>query len=173
MNCSGCKKDKTIKNAFHKLCLECNNKRLESRKKPKSTTYINKKEKLNKREETRFKRVVESKDAVKKKRLKKKMGKNFVLDELFYEECFNDCKIHECEECRFPLPTEFRDDSGKVIARFRYSHIIAKSIAPELRHDRNNINHLCMECHTKWDFGDKRSMNIYEKNSKRFPNNLR
>ena len=173
MSCSKCKKDKPIKNTFHKLCLECNNKRLEAKKEPKSTTYINKKEKSSRVVEPRIKRKVESSEAIKKKQGRRKMGKNFDLDELFYEECFNSCKDHSCEECGKPLPTEFRNDDGRIIARFRYSHVIAKSIAPELRHDINNINHLCLECHTKWDFGDKKSMDIHEKNRKRFPDNLK
>tara|TARA_R110000744_G_C19308962_1_gene556506 strand:+ start:959 stop:1480 length:522 start_codon:yes stop_codon:yes gene_type:complete len=173
MSCSKCKKDKPIKNAFHKLCLECNSKRLEAKKEPKSTIYINKKEKSSRIKEPRIKRKVESTASIKQKRGRKKMNKNFNLDELFYEECFNSCKDHSCEECGNKLPTEFRNDDGKVIARFRYSHIIAKSIAPDLRHIINNINHLCISCHTKWDFGDKKSMNIYNKNRERFPNRLK
>ena len=68
---------------------------------------------------------------------------------------------------------EFLDPSGKVNARYRYSHIIPKSISPELRHSIDNINHLCMSCHQKWDFGDKKSMKIYPKNKAKFPGFLK
>ena len=172
MSCSKCKKDKSIKNAFHKLCMECNNERLEAKKPAKVYTLSSSKTKSVKSKETRLKRKVRDGEKIKKKQ-GRKMGKNFELDEIFYEKSFNQCKIHECEECRNPLPTEFRDDNGKVIARFRYSHIIAKSIGPEIRHDLNNINHLCLACHTVWDFGDKKSMKIYAKNKLRFPQYLK
>tara|TARA_R110002126_G_scaffold149434_2_gene295385 strand:- start:22 stop:366 length:345 start_codon:yes stop_codon:yes gene_type:complete len=96
------------------------------------------------------------------------VGKNLKLDELFYQECF-DASDHKCEECGKQLPTEFRDDEGKINARWRYSHIVAKSIAPELRHSISNINHLCLNHHTQWDFGNKREMKIYAKNARRLP----
>lgn len=89
-------------------------------------------------------------------------------DEDFYEECFNNSN-HKCEECGKNLPTEFRDDNGKVLARYRYSHVIPKSIAPELRHEEININHLCLEHHQEWENGDKESMKIYLKNKARLP----
>ena len=70
------------------------------------------------------------------------------------------------------LPKDFRDEDGKVMYRARYSHIVPKSIAPELRHDENNINHLCFTCHQKWDFGNKKEMRIYDENRNKFPNYL-
>jgi hypothetical protein len=96
----------------------------------------------------------------------KKNIKRLAEDEAFYQECF-DLSNHKCEECGVQLPTEFRNDEGKVNARWRYSHIVAKSIAPELRHDTNNINHLCLKHHTQWDHGDKKSMKIYDGNKGR------
>jgi len=93
------------------------------------------------------------------------------LDELFYERCFN-MSDHKCEECGCDLPTEFRDMDGNIVARWRYSHIIAKSISRSLRHDVKNINHLCLKHHTQWDFGDRKAMSIYDNNRKKFPNYL-
>ena len=84
------------------------------------------------------------------------------------EKCFNQSN-HKCEECGKQLPTEFRNEEGKIIARWRYSHIVAKSIAPELRHDTNNINHLCLDHHTQWDFGNKDEMKVYTKNAQKLP----
>lgn len=94
--------------------------------------------------------------------------KRLAKDEAFYEECFN-VSNHKCEECGTNLPTEFRDSEGNVNARWRYSHIVAKSIAPELRHEVNNINHLCLKHHTQWDHADRENMKIYEKNKERYP----
>lgn len=68
-----------------------------------------------------------------------------------------------CEECDTPLPDEFEID-GNLVAIWRYSHIKPKSTYPELRHDPNNFNILCLECHSKWEFGDKKEMKIYNKN---------
>jgi hypothetical protein len=90
-------------------------------------------------------------------------------DEVFYEKCFNTCSEHTCEECATGLSKVFRGDDGKVVNKSRYSHIIPKSIASHLRHEVDNINHLCFDCHQKWDFGDKTKMKIYEKNKKRYP----
>lgn len=108
-----------------------------------------------------------------KKRLSKKNNGNKIdlikEDEDFYEKCFNSCKKHNCEECGKMLPEIFRSFSGKVIAKWRYSHIVPKSINKNLRHDEKNINHLCLNCHQRWENGDKKNMNIYEKNKKKFP----
>ena len=85
----------------------------------------------------------------------------FILDETFYEKCFNKSN-HKCEECGEQLNTDFRDENGKVMNRWRYSHVIPKSIAPELRHNILNINNLCLKHHMKWENEDKKNMDIYE-----------
>lgn len=128
-----------------------------------------------------FKKEIEKKKVIKTVRVidkgskekveKIKINKALERDELFYLECFNNSN-HKCEECNTSLPDEFRDTDDKIIARYRYSHVIPKSIAPELRHIIENINHLCLECHNKWEHGDKSSMNIFAKNLKNFPNYL-
>jgi hypothetical protein len=150
MSCKKCKKDYKIVNKYYGLCLGCNNERLHGSKYGKSYDSVKRSRKSNT-------------GASSNARRKERIG----ADESFYETCFN-MSNHKCEECNKNLPTEFRNEESKVIARWRYSHIVAKSIAPELRHDTLNINHLCIECHTKWDFGDKKSMQIYDENSKRF-----
>lgn len=93
----------------------------------------------------------------------------FIFDELFYEKCFNKSD-HKCEECGKQLNTDFRDEEGRIVNRWRYSHVIPKSIAPELRHDILNINNLCLFHHMMWENGDKESMKIYEGNVDNFPN---
>ena len=101
----------------------------------------------------------------------RRIGKTLAMDEAFYEECFNSSD-HRCEECRKQLPTVFRDEEGKIVARWRYSHVIPKSIAPHLRYVIENINHLCLGCHYRWENGDKSEMKIFTKNLLRFPNYL-
>jgi hypothetical protein len=96
---------------------------------------------------------------------------NLIKDEEFYLECFN-LSDHKCEECGCDLPTNFRNADGKVEARYRYSHIIPKSIAPELRHNVDNINHLCLVDHQEWENGNKVGMKIFAKNLEKFPNFL-
>jgi len=163
MECKKCKKEKYIVNKYFCLCQECNNERLhgnkfrkryiESKKVKKSPKSPKKHQKTQPYKQTSAKKT---KEAIK-------------LDEKFYEICFK-MSDHTCEECEVNLPTDFRDLDGKIIARFRYSHIVPKSIAKSLRHNVENINHLCLKCHTQWDFGDKKSMKIFKKNKKRFPN---
>ena len=90
---------------------------------------------------------------------------SYELDNEFYEKCFNTFD-HKCEECGAKQPEEFLTSDGKVAARWRYSHIVPKSIAKELRRVRENINDLCLSCHAKWESEKKVEMKIYEKNSK-------
>jgi hypothetical protein len=168
MKCKKCKKETEIANKHFGLCLPCNNIRLHGSKYGKQYKKIGRDRKSLKTPKNRLKHKVIDGEKVFKKQGGRRFGKNFELDELFYEKCFNKSN-HKCEECSVELPNDFRDTNGKIIARFRYSHIVAKSIASELRHDINNINHLCAKCHTKWDFGNKKEMKIYDKNAKKFP----
>jgi len=98
--------------------------------------------------------------------LLEKARKSILEDEIFYKKIF-DASDHKCEECGKSLNTEFRDFEGRIIARWRYSHILPKSIYPEFRHEELNINNLCFECHQEWENGDKQSMMIYLTNQKR------
>lgn len=168
MDCKDCGKSKTIVNKHYGLCLECNNIRLHGSKYGKTYTLSNKKSKPLRRRKKDVKRSLFSKLDPKQKSNVKRLEK----DEAFYEQCFNNSN-HKCEECGTQLPTEFRDSEGNVNARWRYSHIVAKSIAPELRHDTNNINHLCLKHHTQWDHADRENMKIYNSNRIRLPRYLK
>jgi hypothetical protein len=146
MCCKKCGQDRFIVNKHFSLCGICNSERLSNNKPTHKVEKIKRGGvKIN------------------------KMQVNINADENFYLECFN-LSNHECEECGAPLPNEFRDSNGKVNARWRYSHILSKSIYPELRHNVKNINHLCLKHHTQWDHGDKKNMKIYELNKLKFPN---
>ena len=147
--CKNCGEKTRIVNKYFGLCLICNNERLK-RSKVKSGVNTPKKKK-------------NSSTAIKNTSIDK-----IRADEEFYERCFNNSD-HKCEECGAQLPEEFRDDSGKIIARWQYSHIVPKSIADELRHDISNINILCLKCHRKWENGDRESMKIYAKNKETHP----
>ena len=179
MKCKGCNKEKRLVNSFFSLCKECNNIRLHGSKFGKSYTKIKGKKKSGTSKE-KLKYVVDKgtgpikrkidtgKVKKKKSRISERTIEKIRKDEEFYEKCFN-MSNHRCEECGKPLPKEFRNSEGRVIARYRYSHIIPKSIAPELRHEVKNINHLCLHHHEEWENGDRRKMKIYEKNKKRLP----
>lgn len=146
-SCSKCGNVGDLANKFFKLCLKCNLERLKSNKNKDSKTNIK----------------------LFKKSFKKPKNSKIKEDEEFYEKCFN-MSDHKCEECGCELPDIFKDEDNKIVARWRYSHIIPKSVAIKLRHDTNNINHLCLKHHQMWENGDKKSMKIYAKNSKKFPN---
>jgi len=172
MKCKKCKKDQKIVNKFHGLCLKCNNKRLGGGKSPKVYNYIGKDRKAQEPQQNRIEHKVKEGTRVKRIFGGRRAGKTWAADDVFYKICFDESD-HKCEECGTQLPTEFANDKGKVQARFRYSHIIAKSIAPELRHNPDNINHLCLQCHMSWEFSDRKNMKIYEKNRKKFPGYLK
>lgn len=167
MCCSKCNLDKKIVNKHFFLCLECNNERLYGNKygKKYNKTYIKKRSnrRLNNKKvgkKSMFSKSNKIDNVSTKSKIKK--------DEDFYEKCFNNSD-HKCEECGVDLPDIFRDIDGRVVARWRYSHIVPKSIAPELRRSEININHLCLKDHQRWENGDKKSMRIYEKNKARLP----
>ena len=164
MNCKECNNSKHIVNKHFGLCQECNNLRLHGSKYGKTYTISKKERKPLRRRKKDVKKSLFSNVKPQDKRWVKRLAE----DEAFYKQSF-DLSDHKCEECGCRLPTEFRDEEGNVNARWRYSHIVAKSIAPELRHDVNNINHLCLKHHTQWDHGDRMTMKIYEKNKKRLP----
>jgi hypothetical protein len=174
MECKKCG-SKYVSNKWFKLCSECNNERLHGSKYGK---VLDRKEKEIKPlrssniEPTRKRIIDKGKRVVYGGGGKSKSFQNILLDEIFYEKCFNKSN-HKCEECGNNLPEEFRGEDGKILYRARYSHIIPKSIAPELRHDVDNINHLCVECHHNWDFGGKADMKIYGKNQLLFPKYLK
>ena len=59
---------------------------------------------------------------------------------------------------------EKHKDLGDKWERYMFSHILSKGSNPAFRHDKDNINILCLECHQVWEFGDKKSMGIYPEN---------
>lgn len=150
MDCNNCGLNRNIVNKHFGLCSQCNYMRLKENK-------------------------LANKTLVKKLHLPHKVNKvklKIDKDEAFYFECFSSSN-HICEECGIELPTIFKDENGKIIARWRYSHILPKSTFPELRHNITNINHLCLPHHIEWDHGDKTKMKVYKLNRKKFPNYLK
>jgi len=149
MKCKECKKEAYIVNKTHCLCDSCNFKRLHDGKTRKQHYYEVKLPKIK----------ISQKKALKKRKI--------VLDKdrEFYKLCF-DNKPQICEECGRPLPNEFKEGNGSLIAIWRYSHILTKAAYPEYRHNPDNINILCLEHHQQWEFGDRKKMNIFKKNQK-------
>jgi hypothetical protein len=87
----------------------------------------------------------------------KSAKKKIDQDKKFYEELWSE-RPHYCEECD--------KDLGENWAKYMFSHILSKGSQPKLRHNKDNINILCLECHQKWEFGDKKSMKIYPANER-------
>lgn len=155
-NCSGCGNPYPIVNKKYNLCQSCNWKRLHPGEKPK--TYALKRTPIQRSTTPIKKRSASSRKTVQS-------------DELVYKKVFDrhmeatsgNCK---CEECGTKLSDDFKDESGKIIQRFRYSHILSKGAYPEFRHKVENFNILCFKCHEQWEFGDKKAMAIYDSNHK-------
>ena len=164
-----------IVNKHFGLCGECNNIRLHGNKWGKQTPHKEKK----KKEPAKKSLFVDLAKGNSKTAYiiggGRHTGKSlamYVMDNVFYKQSF-DRSDHKCEECGIQLNEQFEDDNGKVLNRSRYSHIVPKSIAPELRHVLDNINHLCLKDHMEWENGDKKAMKIYKKNKLRWPNHIK
>lgn len=145
-----------ITNKTHNLCSWCNHIRLHGET-PIETQIKKKKERDKVSYQNNKKRPYFRSGASKKR----KETRN--KDHEIYRKLFNRSN-HVCEECGKPLPTEFEDDDGNLIAIWRYSHILGKKRWGEYRHKIWNFNDLCLDCHQVWDFGDKKNMKIYSKN---------
>ncbi len=63
---------------------------------------------------------------------------------------------HFCEECGKFL--------GDKLSHMFVSHIISKGSHPALRTHVDNCNILCADHHQQYEFGDRKSMKVYEKN---------
>ncbi len=147
-----------IVNKTYNLCSECNHIRLHG-----ITQYeaAQRRQKENTRCKSKKKRKpLKSSTATIKKR-KETLRK----DRALYLHIFN-TKNNECEECSKQLPSEFENEEGKIIYIAQYSHILSKGAFPEFRHHKLNINRLCLKCHEKWEFGDKKNMKIFNSNQK-------
>ena len=154
MSCNNCNRNYIIVNKKYGLCQECNHKRLHPEKSDKDNTdtFVQKKYYPLKR----TKIVSTAKTKQKRKTMKE-------LDFATYFAVFAS-KPHKCEECGKSLPSVFKDREGNINAIFQFSHILTKSAFPEFRHDQRNFNRLCFEHHQQWEFGERKTMKIYESN---------
>ncbi len=146
-----------IVNKKYKLCSDCNRKRIDGQSPEKKQ-----KEVQNFLSPARSS-LKSSRPIGTSKRSQEARKEKIRLDEEFYEEIWND-KPHFCEECDIFLGDEFRDDNGKVINKFRYSHILGKGAYPMLRRNKRNINLLCLVHHNEWEHGVQEDMKIYKTN---------
>jgi|10_taG_2_1085330.scaffolds.fasta_scaffold219980_2 predicted restriction endonuclease len=91
------------------------------------------------------------------KKVNKKTSAKINADVKFYNSIWNDSN-HYCENCNIYL--------GEQLNKSYISHILSKGAYPKHRHNNENINVLCFNCHQLWEFGDKTKMSIYRKNVK-------
>ena len=154
--CSKCENDRIIVNRKHFLCQICNYQRLHPEDENNGSGFKQTAIKVNPNYKPKQKTAI-------KKTPSKKGLKQIKDDEKTYE-IVHALKPCLCEECGAGLPIEFRNEEGKVNARFQYSHILSKGSHPEFRENVLNFNKLCLSCHTMWENGDKTSMKIYHKN---------
>lgn len=96
------------------------------------------------------------------RQVSKKGATQIKLDEKTYKEVF-DKSNHACEECGAWLGDQF-ESNGKILNRWRYSHILPKGLYGKCRNDVRNFNNLCFVCHQIWEFGDRETMKIYKPN---------
>lgn len=99
------------------------------------------------------------------KKFSEKMQEMHKRDEIFYEQIWNE-REHYCINCGKYLGKIFKDSEGKLVNLYRYAHIIPKSTYPYLRHYKNNLMLLCLNCHTKFDNSPKevvKEMKCYNK----------
>jgi hypothetical protein len=73
-------------------------------------------------------------------------------DNEFYKEIWAE-REHICEECGIYL--------GDVMNKVFMSHHLTKGSTPTQRYNKLNINLLCYQHHSDWEFGDKKKMRIY------------
>ena len=152
MSCNNCGNDFKIVNKWFNLCVNCNNERLHGNKFGKQRLS-----KRNKNNSISWGINGGNENEI---------ANTYSKDNDSYKECFKTFN-HKCEECGTNQPENFLDSDGKVNARWRYSHIVPKSVAPELRYELSNINDLCLKCHVKWEGHEKVEMNIYKTNKNR------
>jgi len=165
ISCSNCGNNFPIVNKKYHLCQKCNWQRLHPGEKPKVYELKRSPIKTKLHSNGQLKRI---------KQRSAKSAEVLRADEQTYEAVLerhlnNNWSRCSCEECGQELLDYFRDEEGKIVQRWRYSHILTKQAYPELRHNVDNFNILCIHHHNQWEFGDKKSMKIFGENSKKFP----
>lgn len=147
--CSKCLVDEVpIVNSTKKLCIKCNRERLLEKK-----ISVPKKLKA-------LKPLPKALFRHSQKPIKPSLTRSSVLlkDLEVYSQIWN-TKPHVCEECDSFLGNEPKKEF--------FSHILPKGKYPSLRHDLENFNLLCFDCHYKWEFLNKKGMKIYQLNLER------
>lgn len=153
----GCKNNWTIVNKKYNLCQHCN--------------YVRKHGKTAQEVQRDKQSKVVHKPYVFKQKAQKSAGKHspkrhkvnpitdkqkeiYARDKEVYIELW-ETRAHVCEECNQHLGDE-------PLSVF-FSHILAKSTHPELRHNLANFNILCLIHHYQYEFQDRTAMLIWPK----------
>lgn len=97
------------------------------------------------------------------KKLKRKVDRFYKFGKYQWDKRKNKRGQVHCEETGKLLGYDFDPKLGHGMC---ISHILPKSTYPEAYYHPLNCNVLSHEAHRQWEFGDKNSMQIYEKNLK-------
>lgn len=161
--------NKYVVNKTHNLCGSCNYKRLNGGKarfevaREKESTKVRKAYQIKRTSLKRKKTSLKRSPVRSTQRTKEKRAEMLRKDREVYLKVFNS-KDNCCEECGVILSDRFEDDEGNIIDIFRFSHILGKAAYPEFRHNKLNMNLLCLKCHQIWEFSSKEKMKIYKGN---------
>ena len=129
-----------VTNKTHSLCSVCNKVRLQENRSLKNIS------------EPEIKTIVQ--------RTSSKRYSQLSLDRETFHEVFLS-QLHICQECGAELPTTFTNSDGSINSISQYSHNLSKGAYPEYRNKSWNITRLCLRCHQRWEWQDRKNMRIY------------
>jgi len=95
-----------------------------------------------------------AKKPIKRTSIKKRVKKTGEVDVFFEMVKEHGDETIYCKCCNKPLYS---------LSPINFSHVMPKSIAPELRLDKRNIWIVCEFCHQDWEFGDRNQPKFAEK----------
>lgn len=81
------------------------------------------------------------------------MSKKQKLNAIYYQQAWDSHEDKRCQECGIELP---------FFSPSFISHILSRGSSPFASY--NLLNHflLCLPCHQRWEFADRKHMGIYE-----------
>lgn len=146
--CKQCGEEYTVGNSFHRLCFKCNKIRLRGNVEHKGTSCV-----TIPKGRIIVRKMIPKISSIRKteqSKLKHEAVNPYNVDNLkdFFAIIW-ELRPHVCCHCGCKLGDE-------PLVHF-FSHIYPKSIRPWLKFDPDNIEILCIECHTQHDFGKRKT----------------